>query len=235
MALSTPSKLVSERISLTFNFSDEMEWGEAILSAVVTVKVLSGTDPAPERLFYNIKDITEQTVIIQIQNGVAGTLYTVTVTAVAALHSYDKYVHVAALPDQAELPQVFATFLTSRPYPVYLEDGMSSEALISDGNLTRLIVLYTAPPEGINNTAQITAGQFRDSLVTYSFAEGFDSTSIISAGDIRQILRTYTAPPEGIDSFASISTGTIKVVLITYTSPPEGIDSTATITAGSLT
>lgn len=236
MALSTPSKLVSERISLTFNFSDEMEWAETISNVLVFVFALTGTDPNPEFLFYQVQDIDGQTVVIQVQDGLPGLIYEVQVRVVGSTgNTYTKYAKVAVLPDAAELPQSFATFLTSQTYPYFLMDGAESTAFITGGDLARLIVIYEAPPEGVDSTASVTSGDLRLPFVSYTAPpEGIDSSASISEGQLRTILFTYTAPPEGIDSFASISTGVLDQILITYNAPPEGVDSSASITAGSL-
>lgn len=237
MALTPPSKLVSERISLTFNFSDEMEWAETISSVLVFVFVLTGTDPDPGLLFYQVWDIDGQTVVIQVQEGLPGVIYEVQIRIVGSSgNTYTKYAKVAVLPDAAELPQSFATFLTTQTYPYFFREGIDSLGYVSAGNLTRLILTYESPPEGIDTSVLIPVGNLRDPYQIYTIPpEGVDSSVTISAGILRSPLILYTAPPEGINSSASVSAGVLDQILVTYTAPPEGIDSSITVSAGSLT
>jgi len=226
-----PSKLIPERIIATWEFMDELDWGETIIGQQVVVEVAAGIDPNPEDILWLVASVIGSKVSQGFQLGLPGVIYRVTCTAESSAGKlYQKTSLLAVLPSAAIGPPLYGIPFTSRPYPIQDIEGIASSSLILEGDSLQLII------EGVNSSGFILAGELRDQLQSYSMLpEGIDSTGSILAGELRTILISYTGLPEGINSIGTIMAGELKTILITYTNgKPEGIDSTATILSGTL-
>lgn len=81
MAEALPAKLVPETITVEFDFSDVLLWGEAIEGASVVVEVLSGQDSNPEELLLGDALVGGAKVWQDIQLGKGGVIYNLVATA----------------------------------------------------------------------------------------------------------------------------------------------------------
>lgn len=226
-----PSKLVSERITVSFDFRDELEWGETIVSANCTVSVLTGTDGSPQDLLYLPVVISTSGVSQQVWMGLPGVIYTISMAVTGSTGQvYEKFARLAILPSSAKPPPYSSNLLTSTPYPVESIDavGSTSDYIRSQ--------FYKTTIEGVTSASDIVSGWIRQILIQYEYdPEGVDSTSTIVGGDLYAVLKTYEIPPEGVNSTSIIVSGLLDMILITYTHPAEGVTSTSDIVSGTLT
>jgi hypothetical protein len=108
--LISPSKLVGETFTLTFNFLDRLNWAEVLTSAVCTVEVASGTDLSPEDILSGTDTISSDgtSATQKVYRGVPGVIYKVICTASSSTHTYVKISYLAVLPDDdAAVPLLF--------------------------------------------------------------------------------------------------------------------------------
>lgn len=227
-----PSKLVDERITVRFNFTDELEWGEAITDANFSIQVLSGVDTTPQLMLTGGVTILGTYVSHKIWRGLPGVIYQVVATVEGSTgNSYQKVAKLAILPSDAITPPLDATFYTSRIYPIEVIEAVASGA---DNLFAQLI---TQPIDGLRSNAVILNGVLSQILVTYtSPPEGINSSADLLGGTMFSAIKSYTMRPEGINSTAAVLSGQIEVLLITYSNAKaEGINSTATVLSGTLT
>lgn len=232
-ALILPSKLIQERIEVVFDFKDVLEWQETIVGAQTTVTVSSGLDNSPQLLLYKSAVPLVTAAVQQFHEGVPGVIYKVECTVEGSTGQfYTKAGMLAVLPSQGIRPPIIASFLTSRPYPVDVIEGIEAAALPIFGQI------YERTLESIDAHAEILGGTLVRILVIYEDwpPEGIDAAAVIVSGDLYANLVIYDDwPPEGIDAAALIITGDLFDGLITYTTGlPEGIDAAADIISGSL-
>ncbi len=70
-----PSKIIAETITVSFDFTPQVIFGELLTLPVVTVLVLDGVDPNPELLLTGNAILTSTTVTQQIFRGLEGVVY----------------------------------------------------------------------------------------------------------------------------------------------------------------
>lgn len=97
-----PAKGIGETQPYVVNFSDRLQFGEAINGAATTASVFAGTDPTPVNILSGSPTYTSTTVTQLITGGVAGVIYTVvfTVTGTGS-HNYTKVAQLAVIDPNA--------------------------------------------------------------------------------------------------------------------------------------
>ena len=101
MSESLPPKLLGETITVEFNFTDVMLWGETLDSSTVSVSVVSGLDPSPQLLLSGSSEIAGNTVSQTITEGRPGVVYALVATAnCSGGTSYQKVRRLAVLSDE---------------------------------------------------------------------------------------------------------------------------------------
>lgn len=100
--LTFPAKGVGETQPYVVNFSDRLQFGEAINGAATTASVFSGTDPLPVNILSGSPTFTATTLTQVITGGVAGVIYTVvfTVTGTSS-HNYTKTAQLSVIDPNA--------------------------------------------------------------------------------------------------------------------------------------
>jgi hypothetical protein len=95
-----PSKPIGETAPYVFDFSDKLQFGEAITGGSVAVVVASGTDSNPSAMVSGSPVLTATTVMQDLTGGIAGVIYAVacTVTATGS-HNYVKQGSLAVIND----------------------------------------------------------------------------------------------------------------------------------------
>lgn len=225
-----PSKLVDERITVRFEFLDELAWGETIDSAAFSVQVLSGVDPSPELMLSGGEILTETTAAHRIFAGTPGVIYLVVARATGSTGNvYQKSAKLAVLPSDAQTPLIVATFYSSRLYPIVVEEGIDETAEATEGRE------YQAFIEGIRESVSLESGNIRDIVIVYEMLpEGIDSSIEIESGDLFAALISYEMLPEGVDSTVSLLTGALENEYVYTIMLPEGVDSSVSIVSGTL-
>jgi hypothetical protein len=74
-----PSKRSDATVPVTFEFADQLEFGEAITDVGASVEVFSGTDPIPNAILADLPTISGTKVTQVITAGVVGVIYQITV------------------------------------------------------------------------------------------------------------------------------------------------------------
>lgn len=215
-----PSKLVGERVTLVFEFLDQMEWGETLASAECEISVLTGTDPAPELLVYRPPAIQGSQVFQRISDGVPGVIYTVTIYVTGSSGNiYESSGNLAILPSPVLIPPFIATFYTTTVYP--LSDTLPSwfgfDAL--PGEL-RTLVKDTTMELPIQWGMSALSGHLSGGFISTAPQPLVGSFSVsMIGGELRALLKT-TAPQPLVDSFSmDCRPGEMKTTLVTNTYP----------------
>lgn len=95
-----PAKAVSEVLPCTVNFSDMLQFGEAITGATCTATVYSGTDVNPQNIIDGNASFTNTTVTQNVTGGVAGNTYCIFVLVTATnSHNYAKIFYISVIAD----------------------------------------------------------------------------------------------------------------------------------------
>lgn len=93
-----PAKSQAEDIPVTFNFLDQLVFGEVITGATITAVVYSGLDPNPSAIIADVPVIATPLVTVPIQNGVVGVIYTIVCTVVGSgTHVYTQEGRLAVI------------------------------------------------------------------------------------------------------------------------------------------
>lgn len=147
MAEPLPAKLLGETITVEFDFTDVMLWGETLDSGAITVSVVSGLDPSPQVLLNGSAELAGRTISQSITQGRPGVVYALTATAdCSGGTSYQKVRKLAVLSDEGSfqpsslvrlvgtLPNAIVGQAYSEPltivggYAPYRYDGIESGA-----------------------------------------------------------------------------------------------------------
>jgi len=96
--LTLPAKSQAEDIPVTFNFLDQLVFGEVITGVVITIIVYSGIDPNPSAMIADVPVITTPEVTVPIQDGVVGVIYTIVCTVTGSdSHVYSQEGRLAVI------------------------------------------------------------------------------------------------------------------------------------------
>jgi hypothetical protein len=123
--------------------------------------------------------------------------------------------------------------VTSRPYPLYSYESMSTVMTLAAGSLNDLVY----PPESLNTSMALASGSLFTLLLNYGNwpAESLDSGMQVVSGTLQTALQNYEGAAEGLDSTMAVASGSLVTALITInTWTPEGLDTAASVTQGSL-
>lgn len=209
-----PSKLVTERILVRFEFKDELAWAETISNAQVTITVASGSDPAPGDMLYKgiLYNATEARQ--QIHAGTPGVIYKVECVAVGTTGKvYTKFCYLAVLPDTAAFPPIIGTYLTSRPYPIDVTEVFNHGFFLIDGRLRP----QPFPLDEIDHgfaLGNVSIGVYLKSYSTQpeQFKHAFFTLESYFSGTVK----TYAGPAEQYKHGFGAVGGTLEIKLIQY-------------------
>lgn len=126
-----PTKSVTERLTIVANFADEIPWESTISEVSAEVKVASGIDPTPQKVFWRYSTITGPEVTFQVRAGLPGVIYVVKIGAKVGTSWYFREAKLAVIKDFADGPALFTptTIVTSHPYPQIWYDQTTSEMI----------------------------------------------------------------------------------------------------------
>lgn len=212
-----PSKLVNERITVEFSFLDELDWGETIASAIVTVEVLSGEDPDPQSIVFSSITLAPTTIRQKIQGGIPGVIYLITCAAEGTTGSLmAKTAKMAILPVESGIPPFSATYYTSTIYPA--EEIESIEfSMVPLGGVFETLIVTTNFREQSRFAMLPLSGELRHLLKSTTNREAASFAMVPQSGTNDTVLIT-TAPQKTEVSFAAFPVnGTLDVVLLTTT------------------
>ena len=223
-----PSKLVGERITVTFEFMDELQWGEEVLEASVSISVLSGVDNNPADLIYLPAVFTGTLVRQQIWRGVPGVIYLVKCTVIGTAGTVQsKVARLAILPVVNENPPLDALYLTSRPYPIVAIESMQSAFLPGDGFLIERVV------ESVDSSFLLSNVDIYGGLKSYSLSEAMDSSWALHDVSVYGGLVGFSTNESMNSSFLVVS-AELYGDLVSY-SLNESIDSSFAVVSGVFT
>ena len=226
-----PSKLVGERITLDFEFMDDLQWGESISAAEVEVTVFSGVDNSPSLLIYKAAVAVNTHVTQQIQAGVPGVIYNIKCTVAGTLGTEaSKVSKLAILPTNARNPPFFGIYLSTTPYPVdqidsfaaadilttvrllgvFEESAYQSNLFFLDGNLYGGAVFYTADVEAyIPQNTLLDGNLYGGAKTTAIQLDSYIPNDTLLSGTLVNALVQHTQPPDSYISNVTLLSGTL--------------------------
>lgn len=231
----TPSKLVSERFTLYFNFLDELEWNESIEAASCVVSVHSGVDPSPQEILYRTAIVGESgtQVTQQVYLGLPGVIYKVACYSTGSTgNSYTRWTYLAILPDNARSPPPFGTMVTSRPYPIEDLAHIQFFSEVDDGRLADLLV---REDEACTFGLSVAEGTLIGGLQSFDFEEEWLSFGLTPiGGDLYGGEEDYSMLPEWSQFTVLLQNGTLIGARVAYDIPPEWAQFSLTLQNGTL-
>lgn len=162
--LTLPSKLASERIQFTIDYSDMLPWGAVISSARLIVTVSSGVDALPQQVFWKIVSIIGNKVTYRVRLGTPGVIYLLTFGAYAGAVWYEKARKLAILLDYANIAALypFTRIFTSLPYGAEIVGINYSEAVAFLGGELKSIGLGYLPNDSDTEITALVGGLLRE-------------------------------------------------------------------------
>lgn len=101
-----PSKQVADSIVVNFPFQNQMQFGEVVTGAVVTIVPWSGDDPNPTTMLVGTPDHTTGLglyVLQGVKNGISGVIYRLVCTVTTSLsNAFTCDAQLAVLDDSGE-------------------------------------------------------------------------------------------------------------------------------------
>lgn len=215
-----PSKLVPERITASFEFMDEVEWGEVIVLADVDILVFSGVDSSPQDVQYSFPSVSGTLVTQKLHKGIPGVIYSVICTATGSTgRVYQKVGRLAILPSNALAPPFFGYTLSSRPYPVDVTEKYSFGASFLSGRLSPRpfpLDLYAfGTPTFQSGTLVGSYNSYVGPADSYSFGATFQ------VGNLYGSAKAYTIPAESYQFAATLFSGTLVGGYVAYSTQPD--------------
>ena len=212
----TPSKLRSERITLTYNFLPYMEWAETITTFNAYVTVRHGEDANPNHILFGDPSLLSPVLSQQIHLGEPGVIYQVHLEVDTSNgQKLAAVLDVAVLPSVEIRPPPYAVYYTTGPYPYVWDDTFSVSTELTQG------FIYPAIRDDLFVGTAIMSGVIRAPLFNYNWeGENFSTTTDILSGSVRNPLVTYAWPIEPLYVGSLIISGSIVVMLIRYTNWP---------------
>jgi hypothetical protein len=220
--------LIPERITVKFNFADELEWGETLTLALSELDVVSGTDSDPNFMLrlQPVISVSGDEVSQQLRLGTAGVLYRLTIEATTNTgRTLVKEANLVVFPSEAIAPLPFGDLYTTTLYPLETMEGFDSTSFgLVQGGVVSVTI------ESVGSQFSLLSGILSGGINTYTngLPEGINAGGFTPlSGIITSIIVSYiNGVPEGIDAggFTPLS-GTLVVIVISYLNyPPEGID-----------
>jgi hypothetical protein len=232
--VTTPSsKLQGERRKITFDFRNDLDFGEGISSSFVYVAVSSGIDSDPDVILFDTSTIVGKTVEQVVVLGSGGVIYTVVCEITTSLgRSYQFTQPLAVLTSPSLTPPLVGTRFSSRPYPLSVIDGVDWTTQVLSGELRQLIQLYEFS-EAIDYSTGVVSGELRDVIqILVVTPDGIDLQTLVVSGELRpNPIYTYD---EAINHSMQIQTGELKDNVVYSNWPAEGIDHSTLMVSGIL-
>lgn len=209
-----PSKLVTERILVRFEFKDELAWGETISNAQVSISVASGIDPAPNDMLYRDIFYSSTEARQQIHAGLPGVIYKVECAALGTSGKvYTKFCHLAVLPDEAAFPPIAGTYLTSKPYPIDVTEVFQQQFDEGSGRLRP----QPFPLDEMQHGLAFSTSTIGVYLISYSWPdEGYEHGFSTRESYFSGTVISYSNTPETYDHGFGTVGGTLEVKLVQY-------------------
>lgn len=231
----TPSKLVGERITLDFWFTDEMEFGEEITAHSIQVQMRVGIDPDPSHIVYGAGEhegADSQAVTHQFHLGIPGCIYQIACIAdTSAGRRLARQRRLAILPSPLLVPGFIGEIYTTHLYPIEVREEIENVLV----NLSGTLRVMPFPLEEIKHTLVHMIGELYGSIKTYVCPPEEIEHAVAMSGTLVVALLQIELPPEEIEHSITNFVGTLEVKLIVHYQPPEEIQHAIVHLTGTLT
>jgi hypothetical protein len=138
-------------------------------------------------------------------------------TGLGAVSPYN--MHEFGLVEQQDPPQNNLQILTTTPYPIIADDGVSFAVDLAEGSMSAV------PEEFAAQEAVPLGGAMVQILTTYvGPTEEADMIAVPTGGVMNQILTTYTGPTESGDQISEPISGALVSKLVTVESPDQQVE-----------
>lgn len=228
-----PSKLVGERITVTFEFRDLLDWGETIVSGETAITVSSGVDASPSDMLYRDITVSGTTLRQKVQLGEPGVIYQLEGRATGSTGQiYSKVALLAILPSHLPNPPFDGNQLTSKIYPIDDTAELQHEFLISFAKLRpqpfdEAYIQHSNVEPLVGNMYEVLV---RTDAPTESIQHQFSAL----LGTMSGALTSFTAPEEEIQHSILVLGGSLDAALIVYFAPVESVQHSFSLLSGSL-
>jgi hypothetical protein len=227
-----PSKLVSEKIELFFDFTNELAWGETLFSWQCYVETYSGDDDSPSLLLAGQAAPVGNKVKQKFYQGIPGVIYTLICEVVGSTGAtYRKVGKLAILPDAGVNPPFFANFLTTGPYPVDVQDQIATGMNFVSGRL----VPQPFPLDNMQaSVAFITGNVYGGAKSFVVLPEAITVSVALMQADVFGHGKTINVAPEGVRTGVLLMSGDLFGHGLTYQGIPEKIQTVIGFISGTL-
>lgn len=124
------------------------------------------------------------------------------------------------------------SYRTSRIYPQWAEDALSSSASPFYGNLGASLGNLATEPVSIG--ANVAAGELRELLKSYATSDISAFNASVLSSELREVLKSFAVAEDIAALSASVISGTLKPALITYSSGEDVAAFSASVVSGNL-
>ena len=226
------SKLVGEKIEVIFDFTDELAWGETILSAVCSVDILVGVDTAPNLILSGQPTRLGRTVKQKFYQGLPGCIYTLACEIVGSTGAiYRKASKLAILPQVGAIPPVLGTYFTTPPYPVEVTESVRAAVAFVAARLREM----PFPRDGAEFAVEFISGDLFGGGKAFSIpTEAIEASVQFVSGNLFGGGKAFSAPPESAQFTVIPVAANLFGNGLEYQMQPIGIQTSVTFQSGTL-
>ena len=137
---------------------------------------------------------------------------------------------VATLEDGA---LVGASFLTSKPYPIYVRDDLSMSAGFADAETKDLFKFGNADTDAMTLSAGFVSASTKSIFLNTSVTESLSFAAGFVSGSTKEVILNNTIPPESLSFAAGFDSASTKEVVLSNSIPPESLSFSASFISAS--
>lgn len=137
---------------------------------------------------------------------------------------------VATLEDSAE---VGASFLSSKPYPLYFEESMTTAAQYGAAATAKIVLDTPIEADPLTISAFFTSASTSPIVLNGYADDGLTITGTFDSASTKELILSNTIPPESLSITATFDSASTKEVVLSNTIPAESLSMSAFFTSAS--
>ena len=129
--------------------------------------------------------------------------------------------------------QVGASFLTSKPYPIYVRDDMGMSAGFTDAETKDLFLFGNADTDAMSISAGFVSASTQSIVLSTSVTESLSFSAGFDSASTKEVILSNTIPPESLSFAAGFTSASTKEVVLSNSIPPESLSLSASFISAS--